>query len=49
MSSKKIRIVIADDHTVLRESLGALLETQQDFHVVGKASTGAEALDLLRR
>ena len=44
-----VRIVIADDHTVLRESLGALLETQQDFHVVGKASTGAEALDLLRR
>ena len=48
-SSKKIRIVIADDHTVLRESLAALLETQADFEVVGKASTGSEALDMLRQ
>lgn len=47
-STPKIRIVIADDHAVLRESLGALLESQPDFQVVGKAGNGAEALELVR-
>ena len=40
----KIRIVIADDHTVLRESLAALLSTQPDFQVEGLAANGQEAL-----
>ena len=44
----KIRIVIADDHAVLRESLAALLESQNDFQVIGKASNGAEALEAVR-
>src|SRR3954469_10619360 len=44
----KIRLVIADDHAVLRESLGALLESQKDMQVLGKASNGAEALELVR-
>jgi DNA-binding NarL/FixJ family response regulator len=44
----KIRIVIADDHAVLRESLGALLESQPDFQVIGKAANGAEALELVK-
>lgn len=44
----KIRIVIADDHTVLRESLAALLGSQPDFEVVGKAANGAEALEFVR-
>ena len=39
-----IRIVIADDHAVLRESLAALLSTQSDFVVEGLASNGQEAL-----
>ena len=43
-STSKIRIVIADDHAVLRESLGALLSTQPEFHVEGLASSGQEAL-----
>ncbi len=47
--SKRIRIVIADDHAVLRESLAALLRTQADFDVVGSAATGAEALALVRQ
>ena len=47
-ATPKIRIVIADDHTVLRESLGALLESQSDLQVVGKAANGAEALELVR-
>lgn len=44
----KIRIVIADDHAVLRESMTALLSSQPDFEVVGKASNGPEALQLVQ-
>ncbi len=47
-AAPKIRIVIADDHAVLRESLGALLESQKDFQVIGKASNGTEALELVK-
>jgi DNA-binding NarL/FixJ family response regulator len=45
---QKIRIVIADDHTVLRESLAALLRSQSDFAVVGKAANGTQTLHLVR-
>lgn len=44
LSTNKIRIVIADDHTILRESLAALLATQDDFQVEGRAANGQEAL-----
>lgn len=44
----KIRIVIADDHAVLRESMTALLGSQPDLEVVGKASNGTEALQLVQ-
>ena len=47
--AEKIQIVIADDHAVLRESLTALLNTQPDFEVVGKASNGVEALDMVQK
>src|SRR5438270_13290365 len=45
----KVRIVIADDHAVLRESLAALLESQADFEVVGKAANGTQALELVQQ
>jgi len=48
-STPKIRIVIADDHAVLRESLSALLATQPDFHVEGLAANGQEALALAQQ
>ncbi|PYP93323.1 MAG: DNA-binding response regulator [Candidatus Angelobacter sp. Gp1-AA117] len=48
-ATSKIRIVIADDHAVLRESLGALLATQPDFQVEGLASNGQEALALTQQ
>ncbi|HKD91383.1 MAG TPA: response regulator transcription factor [Terriglobales bacterium] len=41
---RKIRIVIADDHVVLRESLVSLLKQQRDFEVVGAVGSGSEAL-----
>lgn len=44
--TRKIRIAIADDHAVLRESLSALLATQPDFQVIGSAANGTEALAL---
>jgi DNA-binding NarL/FixJ family response regulator len=45
---RRIDIVIADDHAVLRESLAALLESQPDFAVIGTASSGEEALRLVQ-
>lgn len=40
-----IRVLIADDHLVVREGIAAVLGTQPDLDVVGVASTGQEALD----
>ncbi|MFW6181287.1 MAG: PAS domain-containing protein [Spirochaetota bacterium] len=41
-----IRILLADDHDVMRRGLAALLEVQPDFHVVAHASSGREAVRL---
>ncbi|UKY48100.1 response regulator [Streptomyces inhibens] len=41
-----VRIVIADDHLVVRTGFAELLNTQPDFHVVGTASDGAEAVHI---
>ena len=40
----KIRIVVVDDHPVVRDGLIAMLNTQSDFEVVGEAGDGEEAL-----
>lgn len=42
--SDTIRILIADDHPVVRDGLAAILSTQPDFEVVGEASTGGELI-----
>lgn len=39
-----IRILLADDHPVVRDGLAAMLATQPDFEVVGEAGTGLEAI-----
>lgn len=44
-----IRVVVVDDHTILREGVCSLLALQDDIVVVGEASDGAEALELLDR
>ncbi|QDD91226.1 response regulator [Pseudomonas oryzihabitans] len=44
-----IRIVLVDDHALVRAGVRALLGTIERFAVVGEASSGEEALDLLER
>ncbi len=44
-SGRKIRVLLADDHAVLRAGLKALLNAEPDIEVVGEAADGAEAVD----
>jgi DNA-binding NarL/FixJ family response regulator len=44
-----VRILLADDHPVVRDGLAAMLSTQPDFQVIGEAGTGAEAVDQTAR
>lgn len=46
--NEKIRILLADDHAVLRSGLKALLEMEPDLEVVGEAATGEEAVERVR-
>ncbi|MDD5095421.1 MAG: response regulator transcription factor, partial [Dehalococcoidia bacterium] len=46
---KKITLILADDHRVLREGLKALLQEEEEFEVIGEAGTGAEACQLAER
>lgn len=45
----KTRIVIADDHAILRESLALLLATQNDFEIEGAAANGQQALEMVQQ
>lgn len=45
---KRIRIVVADDHTLIRRGIVGLLDDQPDMEVVGEADNGAEALQKVR-
>jgi DNA-binding NarL/FixJ family response regulator len=44
-----IRVLLVDDHTVLRAGLRALLESEEDIVVVGEASTGEEGIEAVKR
>lgn len=44
-----IRVVLADDHAVVRAGLKAVLGTAPDIHVIGEGSTGREAVTLTER
>jgi DNA-binding NarL/FixJ family response regulator len=46
--NRKHRIVIAEDHTILREGLRALLATHPDFDVVGDAEDGLQAIQTVK-
>lgn len=49
MTSDLIRVVLADDHTVVRAGLKAVLGTAKDIDVVGEAKDGREAVALVDR
>ena len=46
---ERIRILIADDHSVVREGLVSLIKRKSDMVVVAEASNGREAVDLWRK
>ncbi len=48
MEERRVRILVADDHPMLREGLVAVLGTQPDFDVVGEAADGEETVRLAR-
>ena len=43
----KTKVLVADDHPLVRDSIATLLEKQYDFEVVGKAANGEEAVKLV--
>jgi len=45
MISRKITILLVDDHEVVRQGLRAYLDSQPDFRVIGEASSGEEAVE----
>lgn len=46
MENRKIRILLADDHSVVRSGLCAFLQVFDDFELVGEASDGKEAVEV---
>ncbi|MBA4419549.1 MAG: DNA-binding response regulator [Anaerolinea sp.] len=48
MKSRKIRVLIVDDHDMLREGLTSFLRAFPDLEMVGEASSGSEAIRLCR-
>lgn len=49
METAKVRLLLVDDHALVREGLRLVLSAQPDMEVVGEAANGAEALDRVRR
>jgi DNA-binding NarL/FixJ family response regulator len=46
LSDKQIRLLIADDHPVVRDGLRGIFSAEADFEVIGEAANGAEAVTL---
>lgn len=47
--TKPARLIIADDHALLRSGIRSMLAGEPDLEVVGEAADGQEALELCRR
>lgn len=47
-STRPIRILVVDDHPILREGVAAILEDRDDMQLVGEARDGAEAIEQFR-
>lgn len=48
-SSQRIRLLVADDHALLRQAFRVLLESQDGLEVVGEATNGRDAVDVAER
>jgi DNA-binding NarL/FixJ family response regulator len=46
---RKIRVLLADDHTVVRQGLRALLAAEEDIEIIGEAENGRQALQLVKK
>ena len=46
---EKIRVLLADDHTVVRQGLRALLAAEEDIEIVGEAENGRQAIQLVKK
>jgi len=46
---QKITVILADDHTVVRQGLRALLDAEEDMQVVGEADNGRQAVQIAQR
>jgi len=46
---EKIRVILADDHTVVRQGLRALLAAEGDIDIVGEAENGRQAIQLVKK
>src|SRR5579859_5913477 len=47
--TKKITVLLADDHTVVRQGLRALLSAEEDIEVVGEAENGRQAVMMVQK
>jgi DNA-binding NarL/FixJ family response regulator len=47
--SAKIQVVLVDDHPLMRQGLASLLRAEPDISVIGEASDGEAAIDLVRK
>jgi NarL family two-component system response regulator LiaR len=46
---KKIRLLVVDDQTIVREGLAAILATYPDVEVIGKAGDGIQAMEIIKK
>ena len=49
MSEQPIRVLLADDHTIVRQGLKLILSGSPDFQIAGEAANGVEAVDLAKK
>jgi DNA-binding NarL/FixJ family response regulator len=49
MAMKSITVLLAEDHTIVRQGLRALLEAEDDIEVIGEAQTGRQAVQLTQK
>lgn len=45
---KKIRVLIADDHELVRRGLVSIISTEQEFDIIGEAKNGREAIEMAK-